>query len=190
VGPVGLLCIGTAIGLGRLRGVAIGLGAATADAVYAAIAGLGLATVSEWVGGQSAALRLAGAAILAIAAFSFLRARTGPAPTVMPRSAASLAGGAAAAFLLTLTNPAPVLVLGSLLSAFGMAHLETAGVVSLVGGVFVGSTTWWIVLSLGAFALRSRLHPGWIRNATVGFGVVLASIAVYLLGSVIVPALI
>lgn len=42
VGPIGLLCIRRSLAEGRLVGLATGLGAATADASYGAIAAFGL----------------------------------------------------------------------------------------------------------------------------------------------------
>ena len=46
VGPIGVLCIRRTLADGPATGLAVGLGAATADAVYGAIAGFGLTAVS------------------------------------------------------------------------------------------------------------------------------------------------
>lgn len=45
VGPIGLLCIRRSRAEGRASGLLSGLGAATADAVYGAVAALGLTAV-------------------------------------------------------------------------------------------------------------------------------------------------
>ena len=57
VGPIGVLCIRRALTGGWLLGLATGLGAAVADALYGTVAALGLGAVSEallkvsgWVG--------------------------------------------------------------------------------------------------------------------------------------------
>src|SRR3970040_1588631 len=50
VGPIGVLCIRRTLAQGRASGFVSGLGAATADAFYGAIAGFGLTFVS---GGSS-----------------------------------------------------------------------------------------------------------------------------------------
>ncbi|MCC7275534.1 MAG: LysE family translocator, partial [Alphaproteobacteria bacterium] len=47
VGPIGLLCIRRTLADGPALGFATGLGAATADAAYGAVAGFGLAVVSD-----------------------------------------------------------------------------------------------------------------------------------------------
>jgi len=41
VGPIGVLCIRRSLAEGRLVGLATGLGAATADAIYGCLAGFG-----------------------------------------------------------------------------------------------------------------------------------------------------
>ena len=47
VGPIGVLCIRWTLADGRVTGLAVGLGAAAADALYGAIAGFGLTAVSS-----------------------------------------------------------------------------------------------------------------------------------------------
>ena len=47
VGPVGVLCMRRAISSGRLSAITTGLGAATADAVYASITAFGLTAVKD-----------------------------------------------------------------------------------------------------------------------------------------------
>jgi threonine/homoserine/homoserine lactone efflux protein len=64
VGPIGVLCIRRSLADGRAVGLATGLGAATADAVYGAIAGFGLTAVSNVLVAQRSALALVGGAFL------------------------------------------------------------------------------------------------------------------------------
>jgi len=47
VGPIGVLCIRRTLSDGRAIGFASGLGAATADAVYGAVAAFGLSLVTN-----------------------------------------------------------------------------------------------------------------------------------------------
>src|ERR671936_2807984 len=62
VGPIGALCIRRTIAHGRLIGFASGLGAASADAAYGAIAAFGLTLISGALVGASAPLRVVGGA--------------------------------------------------------------------------------------------------------------------------------
>jgi len=64
VGPIGVLCIRRTLAHGRAAGAAAGLGAATADALYGAVAGFGLTVVSTALVGQQGWLRAMGGAFL------------------------------------------------------------------------------------------------------------------------------
>jgi threonine/homoserine/homoserine lactone efflux protein len=64
VGPIGVLCIRRTLADGRITGLAVGLAAAAADAVYGGIAGFGLTAVSSLRVRQQGLLRLAGGLFL------------------------------------------------------------------------------------------------------------------------------
>ena len=49
VGPLSLMCIQRSINDGRLHGILSGIGVATADALYAAVAFLGLTAISGFI---------------------------------------------------------------------------------------------------------------------------------------------
>lgn len=61
VGPIGLLCIRRSLAQGRWMGLATGLGAATADGLYGAVAGFGLTAVADLLIAQATVLRIVGA---------------------------------------------------------------------------------------------------------------------------------
>src|SRR5688572_19674571 len=104
VGPIGLLCIRRTLADGRAIGLASGLGAATADAIYGLIAALGITAVTVALGAHQTPLRWIGAAYL-----MWMGVRVWRAP-VARRETAAAAGGLARAwgstFVLTITNPA------------------------------------------------------------------------------------
>src|SRR5206468_1632019 len=58
VGPIGVLCIRRTLAEGRLVGFITGLGAATADATYGAVAAFGLTFISGFLITQQSWLRL------------------------------------------------------------------------------------------------------------------------------------
>ena len=64
VGPIGVLCIRRTLAESRATGFVSGLGAATADAFYGAVAGFGLTLVSVFLQGQEFWFRLIGGAFL------------------------------------------------------------------------------------------------------------------------------
>ena len=178
VGPIGVLCIRRTLSEGRAAGFASGLGAAAADAVYGAVAGFGLTAVSSLLLSRQGALRLIGGVFLCylgIRTFVSLPASGGAA-----LSGAGLARGFGSTFLLTLTNPMTILSFAAVFAGLGAVDPGRGlfAAVSLVAGVFVGSALWWLTLSLGVGALRSRFDLTALRWANrlagliiLGFGI-------------------
>src|SRR6476620_355452 len=64
VGPIGVLCIRRTLAEGRLYGFVSGLGAATADATYGAIAAFGLTFISDVLIGQRVGMQIIGGLFL------------------------------------------------------------------------------------------------------------------------------
>ena len=64
VGPIGVLCIRRTLQNGFKSGLASGLGAASADAVYGAIAAAGLTLAADFLTNQQAWLGMLGGAFL------------------------------------------------------------------------------------------------------------------------------
>ena len=63
IGPLGIMCVRKTLAEGRSRGLIIGLGAATADSLYGAIAAFGLTFVSDAIASQQFWLRLVGGGV-------------------------------------------------------------------------------------------------------------------------------
>ncbi len=64
VGPIGILCIRRTLQFGRFSGLFSGLGAATADSIYAIIAAFGLTFVANFLMAGQFWLRLIGGIFL------------------------------------------------------------------------------------------------------------------------------
>jgi threonine/homoserine/homoserine lactone efflux protein len=171
VGPVGILCLRRTIFEGRLAGLAAGLGAASGDALFGAIAGFGLTAISNWLLGYQGWLRLAGACFLFyIGANALLRE---PQRGLERRSSEGLLRNSVSTFVLTIANPVTILALVAIIAGLGLAGDEAtfgrAGM--MVFGVWLGSLSWWLMLSLGAGMLRSSFDPRlltWINRGSAG----------------------
>src|SRR5579862_4353247 len=103
VGPIGVLCIRRTLANGRVNGLVTGLGAATADACYGAVAGFGLTFISGLLIDQRVWLRLIGGAFLCYLGVKTFLAR--PAEQAAAAKSSSLAGAYTSTLFLTLTNP-------------------------------------------------------------------------------------
>jgi threonine/homoserine/homoserine lactone efflux protein len=174
VGPIALLCIRRTLAGGFLAGLISGLGVATADGLYAAVAAFGLTAISDLLVGEQLWLRLIGGLFLLYLGLQALR--TQPAERAAPVSAASGLGLYVSTLGLTLANPATILSFAALFAGLGLGEtggsLRTAA--SLVAGTFVGSACWWLVLSTVVAALRDRLAPQLLRTVNLVAGLVIS----------------
>jgi threonine/homoserine/homoserine lactone efflux protein len=189
VGPVGILCLHRTIFEGRLSGLVSGLGAATADALFGAIAAFGLTFVSDWLFGYETWLRAAGGIYLLYIGGSALttEVRDRIAEQSNPET---LFRDFASAFALTITNPVTILVFLAIFAALGLGTQATLVDASiLVLGVWVGSFVWWLGLSLGIGLFRRAIEPrhlAWISRAS---GIILFATGAALLATVVLEHL-
>ena len=187
VGPIGVLCIRRTLTLGLLAGLLSGLGAATADAVYGAIAAYGLTAISGILVGQSFWFRLVGGIFLIYLGVQTFLAKpaTKPAELVGLANAQGLAGVYFSTVVLTMTNPATTMSFAAVFAGLGLASTGASSpaahlaAITLVLGVFVGSALWWLLLSSVVSVLRSAFKLNllqWLNRVSgavlIMFGVV------------------
>ena len=182
VGAMGVLCIQRTLARGWRAGVATGLGIATADGAYAALAAFGVAALSAMLVAWQTPLRLIGGAILIyLGVRSILLAADDC--DIGDASAEPLdenhAGTYLSALGLTLTNPMTIMAFGAVFASAGLVAqpgVASAGIAT--AGIAAGSLSWWLVLvsgvSLARVAAGPRLVVGVSRVSgaiIVGFGV-------------------
>ncbi len=174
VGPIGVLCIQRTLVGGRIVGLVSGLGAATADAIYAAVAALGLVFISEVLIGQQPLLRLIGGGILILLGIRILLSK--PPEESAPEKRVGLRGAYASTFILTLTNPLTIIIVAAIFAGLGAATEsgELTAAAPLVLGVFLGSALWWFLLTGGVSLLRDRATPRMMRWVNLGSGAVIS----------------
>jgi putative LysE/RhtB family amino acid efflux pump len=186
VGPVGLQCIRRTLQKGVVVGLATGLGAACADAIFGAISVLGVSAILDFIHHYAATIRLVGGTIVLGSAWHTWRDQ--PKPTQPLEIIAKflhltrekiLMGSLRAAisgFIITLTNPLTLFGTLAVVATFGGI---TAGVESdvMIGGIFGGSVLWWVLLSGGVGLLRGHFTEDrikWVNRFTAGCLAVLA----------------
>jgi threonine/homoserine/homoserine lactone efflux protein len=178
-GPIFFLCLRRTLLRGRLYGLLSGLGVATADGAYAAIAAFGIAALTSAIaGGRRPLAVIGGAALILLGARILLdrRQATGETPGA---TGSGLAWAYASTFGLTIANPATVISFAALATTLGLG--AGAGMVKpavLVLGVLLGSAAWWCLLALAASALRGRLAPAVIRGLSTFSGVAIAMLGI------------
>jgi threonine/homoserine/homoserine lactone efflux protein len=188
VGPIALLCIRRTLAEGRLVGFVSGLGVATADATYGAIAAFGLTAITDALVAWQQPLAIGGGLFLLWLAWRTLTSVPGEAAaeTRAPRDRKGLAGAYLSTLGLTLTNPMTILSFAALFVGLGVTGGDAAGAALLTAGVFLGSAAWWVVLVLGVGALRSRLTTAWLRRINIASGLLIGAFAIVAIASAFV----
>jgi threonine/homoserine/homoserine lactone efflux protein len=177
VGPIGLLTIQRTLQSGRIAGLATGLGAAAADAVYGALGAYGVSAMIHALTAARLPLALGGGVFLLWMAWSIWRAP-------VAERAATVRGGSdlmrcfAGTFVLTLSNPATIL---SFIAVFGMmaGRAAVTSPAVMVAGVLIGSALWWLLLSSVVGHLREHFDAHWRRRVNVMSALVLAGFALW-----------
>ena len=182
IGPINVEIISRGIRYGFRNGWYVGLGALTADTIYATIVVSGLTPIAD-----RPALRvplfLAGAAMLGWVGINSLRAAIKPAADVKreaPRGNRSYLAG----FLIALLSPMGIvywLSVGAALVAEAVERVGQIGTPVLVIGVFLGLLTWVTTLSVVAQVSRRFVTGNGMRWITGTSGVVILGFALWFL---------
>jgi threonine/homoserine/homoserine lactone efflux protein len=184
VGPIGVLCIRRTLAEGRFIGFLSGLGAATADMSYGAVAAFGLTAVKDALINQQFWLHVVGGFFLL-----YLGIRTFLSKPAEKSALSPSARGRASAYFstlgLTLTNPATIISFAFIFAGFQLAGASVSygSAALIVLGVFLGSAAWWLTLSGIVGFLRDKFSQSWMLwvNRIAGVVIFAFGIATFLL---------
>lgn len=184
VGPITLLVIRRTLGAGWRTGIASGMGVATADAAYGAVAAFGIAAIADALVAVSRPLGILGGAALV---WIGLRTALRPPPPMdaTPVTAKDLTTAYLSILGLTLTNPLTVILYGAVIVSVGVPASSDAAI-SLWFGLAIGSVAWWFVLVPVVAMVRGRLSPRVLRAVTVASGVAITALGALALAGAIV----
>ncbi|MCU0972990.1 MAG: LysE family transporter [Burkholderiales bacterium] len=157
VGPIWMLCFRRALAEGFWVGFASGLGAAGADALYAAVAAFGLTFVSDFLIEHRTLFMVGACLFLLWLGAHMFRARPGrPVGPVATIRSSGLVQTCGVTLMLTLANPMTILSFLAIFAGLGLTGArDLATATSMVLGVFLGSTLWWVFLC----GLAARIGP-------------------------------
>jgi threonine/homoserine/homoserine lactone efflux protein len=177
VGPISLLVIRRTVAQGPVYGLVSGLGVATADATYGAIAAFGLAAITDVLVNARVVLGLAGGVFLLWLAWQTVRSSPTEAATPAPTGRRGYAGAYLSILALTMANPMTILSFGALFAGLGVTSGATGDAVFVVIGVLLGSAAWWVVLTTVVGRLRGRMTVTWIHRVNVASGALIGAFA-------------
>jgi len=180
IGPVGMMCIRRTLTHGHLRGFVSGLGAATADSVYAIVAAFGITLISNFIVQQEYWIRLVGGILLVA-----LGLRTLLVHPVEKDGKNGLNGHASAyvtMFLLTFTNPMTLFAFAVVFAGIGAGSAvgDTLTASFLVAGVFSGSALWFLVITTAVHFYKDKFKLWGLKviNVIAGSFILICGIVV------------
>lgn len=196
VGPVGLLCIRRTLQKGVVIGLATGLGAACTDALFGAVAILGVSAILGFIHQYEASIRIIGGLIVLGTAWHTWFDHPHPShQPVFVTKVLDIAQGNSTLFghkttvlglvrsmlsglIITMTNPLTLFGTLAVVATFGAVTRKLeAGV--LIGGIFAGSALWWFLLSGGVGLLRHHFTENRIVVVNRMTAIGLAALAVW-----------
>ena len=178
VGPIGVLCIRRTISSGRYAGFVTGLGAATADALYGAIAAFGLTAVSSVLVKEHILIETIGGIFLLYLGTKTLFSKPAEESAVTKKSHLNFYSST---LFLTLTNPMTILSFVAVFAGLGLANTSYTflGATLVVFGVFIGSALWWLVLSGGVSLLKNKFNQEGLRIVNIVAGIIIVGFGIF-----------
>lgn len=158
LGAIGMICLRYALAFGTRYGLASGLGVALADAVCAFFAAIGVQIIREFLASYGIWMQVAGCLCIFFIGIKIFLTKT-PYKT-RPEGFLACRGIILTMFFLTLTNPLTLLTFVGLFAGFGLeGNVEApSSLIFVTLGVFLGSMSWWLVLSKAASLISKKTN--------------------------------
>jgi threonine/homoserine/homoserine lactone efflux protein len=172
LGPVGVLVVQRTISKGRHSGFISGLGAATADTIFAALAIFSLAFVQHLFDANKTFFLLFGGLLITGIGLSVYLSN----PIKQLRRKKNVSRSFEdfiSVFLLTISNPGAIFLMLALFALVGVEMNRQSGAFNItivLWGVVVGAASWWFLLSwlINHFRQRFRIRQLWYINRIAG----------------------
>lgn len=161
LGPNGMLMVNRTIRKGFLSGFFSGMGLATADTIFAIVAGLGFSFIIGFIADQVIYIKLITGIFVAVIGIRLVLKNPVTEFRRRGRESKSHLQDYLSIFFLSLTNPVSILMFLALFTGFNI-DFNQPGLfrVIIVLGVFIGAAAWWFGLSyvINHFSKNLRLR--------------------------------
>ncbi|WP_439185026.1 LysE family translocator [Carboxylicivirga taeanensis] len=160
LGPIGVLVVQRTLNKGHLSGFVSGLGAALSDTIYAIIAGFSLSFIVGFIETQLLWIQIFGALILISLGLKIFSTNPAIQLRKQKKKSTSLIQDFFSTFALTVANPLAVFLFMAFFASFRVVGAKNTLIdnLLLIGGVFVGAATWWLILSSLVNMFRSKIN--------------------------------
>ncbi len=185
IGPNAIMCVNRTLQKGRISGFFSGMGIATADTLFAIMAGLGLGFIINFIEEQRFILGIIAGVIVLLLGLNVFLSNPVKAFRQRDKSGSNLFEDFVSILGLALTNPVSIFLF---IAFFSGSALENEGtrffLFYLISGVFVGAVLWWFMFSSLVSRFRRNLRLRNLVKINKITGIVLIIIGVVALAAV------
>ncbi len=185
LGPIGVLCIQRTLNKGRLSGFISGLGAAFSDTIYAVIAGFSLSFIVTFIEQQLLYIQIFGAILLIVLGINIFYSNPAVQLRKQRKGKSNLFQDFFSTFLITISNPLAIFLFLAFFASFGAVKPgdDVSNQFALIGGVLIGASFWWFILSsiISLFRSKINLRRLWWLNKITGAAIVILVIIAFII---------
>ena len=175
IGPICLLCIRKSLTENLRVGIAMALGTATADMIYAFLGGLSIATITTFLHRYELLIQLSGICVIF---YLGITAITNGVPTQTNKecSTGTLIQTYFSMIIITLSSPMTIFLFAGNFAGVGanVPLHDYVNLAPLAAGVFVAAASWFIMLSGTVIAFRSWFNHKHLQiiNTVAGIAII------------------
>jgi threonine/homoserine/homoserine lactone efflux protein len=184
VGPVGAMCLKTALSKGSRYGLLSGVSSAIADSILAILAVLGFSLISGFVYENETYFHLFGGIILIVIGVHMFLSKEKKHVKERKIDLGSMIKISVSTFLVAFINPSTIITFFAIFSSsrFLYNNISFLNKVFLIAGVFLGCMLWWFVLIIAAAIFREKMDFRKIKlvNKIISILLIVSGIYVFL----------
>jgi len=177
LGPMGVLCVQRTLNKGKSSGFSSGMGIATADTIFALIAGLGISFIIHFLSEQQLIIKIIGGVVITFIGLKIFI--TNPVKQLKKhrREGKTLFEDFISILFMALSNPFTVFLYIAIFAGLNLQNISAgySSALLVVTGVFVGASISWFTIStvINHFRAKIRLRKLMLINRIAGITIIL-----------------
>jgi threonine/homoserine/homoserine lactone efflux protein len=184
LGPLGILCIQRTVNKTWKSGIFSGVGIATADTVYAFVAGFSLSIIIDFIRKYELYFKLVGLFVLVLLGIYIFRSNPTKQLQEYKRRGTSHLQDFLTTFFVTLSNPLSVFVFVAIFTSYSIVLQFSHPLEALltIGGIFIGGITWWIFITglANIFRHKFTINTLFWANKIIGLGIIVIAVIFFI----------
>jgi len=160
LGPMGVLCIQRTLNKGKSSGFSSGMGIATADAIFALIAGLGISFIIHFLSEQQLIIKMIGGLVIAFIGLKIFIANPVKQLKKHRREGKNLFEDFISILFMALSNPLTIFLYIAIFAGLNLQDVSTgySSALLVVAGIFIGASISWFAISIVVNYFRARIR--------------------------------